>query len=205
MHMTLLEALHFCWQNSNYSIPKNNKNITVDTLLEFIASKTSTSDGALGYSSGGWSKFINKVFPDKPKNTNYYGWLLHRFNLIYCPSCSLVKPIDMFSNNSSKINTKNPVCKSCFYLSYKDIQKPINANRRAKKLNAAIGDYKKEISRIYLQCPEGYEVDHIVPLQGKYVCGLHVPWNLQYLSVESNRKKRNYHISEIEYATESKK
>lgn len=49
----------------------------------------------------------------------------------------------------------------------------------------------KAIMEIYVNRPEGHHVDHIIPLRGKKVSGLHVESNLQYLPAEINMHKHN--------------
>ena len=53
---------------------------------------------------------------------------------------------------------------------------------------------KEAIRLFYNNCPQGYEVDHIIPLQGKLVSGLHVLENLQYLPMAENRSKGNHYV-----------
>lgn len=76
------------------------------------------------------------------------------------------------------------------------------AARRASKHNATpewlTEEQKSEIEQTYWLARdlrsvtgEDYHVDHIVPLKGKDVCGLHVPWNLQVLPSDLNYLKGN--------------
>ncbi len=67
-----------------------------------------------------------------------------------------------------------------------------SAKRRAQKLNAtpSWADFNA-IREFYKYCPKGMAVDHIIPLQGKLVSGLHVDNNLQYLTSIENSSKHN--------------
>lgn len=48
-----------------------------------------------------------------------------------------------------------------------------------------------DLKAIYRNAPSGMSVDHIIPIANSLVCGLHVPWNLQYLSPVDNSRKKN--------------
>ena len=64
--------------------------------------------------------------------------------------------------------------------------------RRAIKLRAIPKWANLEkIKLIYRNCPKGYHVDHIIPLNNPIVSGFHVENNLQYLTATENVKKGN--------------
>lgn len=55
---------------------------------------------------------------------------------------------------------------------------------------------KKMIIKFYQDKPEGFHVDHIIPIHGKKVSGLHVIENLQYLPAVKNMSKGNKFVDD---------
>lgn len=60
-------------------------------------------------------------------------------------------------------------------------------------------EHVKQLKEIYNSCPDGWEVDHIVPLRGGIVSGLHVWWNLQHMPKEVNQHKSNNHWPDMPF------
>lgn len=85
----------------------------------------------------------------------------------------------------------NPAHRNALKAKYKSAKNQASPNWLNKEqLDKIISFYELAIECQSLTGDE-YQVDHIIPIRGKNVCGLHVPWNLQVLPADLNRRKSN--------------
>lgn len=65
------------------------------------------------------------------------------------------------------------------------------AREIAKLLRTPSWADKEAIEFFYTYCPKGCHVDHVIPLQGEFVSGLHIAENLQWIPAHANLSKGN--------------
>lgn len=137
-----------------------------------------------------------------------------------CKICREIKPRD----EDSYAKARGIWQVSCRVCDRKRVRRWAVDNEDRYKANAAEGcaaryaakrcrtirlsaEHRRQLRSIYAECrernrrhPRSWHVDHIVPLVGKTVSGLHVPWNLQIIPSSDNCKKSNKWNSSSEQA-----
>lgn len=130
-----------------------------------------------------------------------------------CKNCLQFKNINMFSVDPKSEDRISVTCGVCWKelkgdfkrkkfektLAKKRERRSVHEENRKERVPPWLTEaQKQEINDIYRKAREierltgvKHHVDHIVPLQGALVSGLHVPWNLQILSATENSRKSN--------------
>lgn len=102
---------------------------------------------------------------------------------------SLVKVRKWRAGNHKRIREYNRE----YHSNNPHVFRAIAAARRARKLQAQPGwSELAEIKRLFASRPEGFHIDHGIPLQHPLVCGLHVPCNLEAIPNAQNLAKSNH-------------
>lgn len=139
-----------------------------------------------------YTRYNKLLCQDKENNIHPMGYILNVLGYKFCTQCKSVKRVIKFSKNKSKTYGIHSQCKPCDYENTLRTQKHRQAKYKAAKIRRTpIWADLLKIRDIYNKCPEGYHVDHEIPLQGNLVCGLHVETNLQYLTALENMQKGN--------------
>lgn len=112
--------------------------------------------------------------------------LLSSIEYKICYHCQEIKPYSKFGFDKYTSDGRNKKCKYC-----RSFDNSALYQRRKLRIPSWHDSEKIKIAEFYDNCPEGYHVDHIIPLQGELVSGLHTLTNLQYLPASDNILKGN--------------
>lgn len=157
---------------------------------------------------------VKPLFIDKQSNEKWDNYILSKLDLRKCRKCCSIKSVLEFYENG--LRSYCTTCEKARSLVYRHSNIE-DARDRSKRhyidnkpdylaRNKAREAYKKQalpawsniraIRAFYNNCPNGFHVDHIYPLNSDWVCGLHVIENLQYLTAQENLVKGNRRITE---------
>ena len=182
-------------------------------IMAFIIFGTLTDVSSnIGSNSRQLSKVMKRLIPEA-KVLGGTTWLIYLLGLTKykkCYNCNRIKKRFNFDKSTTRQDKLDSKCKEC-YLEYRETHKPEIKTRdrnyyvehsadcksrsaeyrAAKSLRTPDWRDREKIIDIYRNCPEGSHVDHVVPLRGALVSGLHVHNNLQHLTAKENSSKGN--------------
>jgi hypothetical protein len=159
-------------------------NITAFSLFESIFERENVRAIAAYYGVGinTINRLMKTLFPDVTIKGGSRTWRYYLLDILrhkMCTDCEVIKSKEEFYIGN--VTELRSTCKSC------DVERA--AKRRAKILKATDIDSSLDIIQtIYANCPKGYHVDHIIPLDKG---GRHHQNNLCYLSATDNLHKSN--------------
>lgn len=188
---------------------------TYDEFLNVISTQGYSLAKELKVRNDYLAKFLNIFWNDRPKTGSHKicQYILSLSNNKTCSKCLCTKSLDDFGVNNTQSSGVSTWCKVCMKnknQAYRDNNKELSREQSRQNYYNHKSDYIKRnierklhttlatplwanldsIKKIYAEAGERH-VDHIIPLKGELVCGLHVENNLQYLSAEENIKKGN--------------
>ena len=140
-----------------------------------------------------------RVCKDVKPVTEYYKQARNRDGLFHeCKKCCTQRRREYYAANPEKQKIKNRIAYEKNKRYYIDKGYLYNKRRRGAMPPWLNEDHKFMLEEIYelrdLRTQATgvvHHVDHIVPLRGAEVCGLHVPWNLQVIPASANIRKGN--------------
>jgi hypothetical protein len=150
------------------------------------------------------TKELNEFPKKKQKKDGHSPW---------CKKCNASKAREWSKNNqqkrretSARFYKNNKEARDAYMVEWRKNNKPKIRALSAKKRAAILERTPKWLTEEHLeqikveyelaewcstQMNEMYHVDHIIPLRGKTVSGLHVPWNLRVIPAKDNLEKSN--------------
>lgn len=179
-----------------------NKTCTVCCLEKDLESFYKTKDGKFGRHSMCKSCLLSKNKENRDKNKARDRVKKQAYYLVNKEAIGERNRKNYLANRESRLETNRRWKK----LNYHKVISSVSL--RKEKIRIATPKWlspqqKTEIENFYwlakdlsVVSGEAYHVDHIVPLRGKDVCGLHVPWNLQVLPADINLAKSNNLLQE---------
>lgn len=179
---------------------RGKRGITAESLVASLITGGSIEEASilLGYSINPIKQAIREclhpIFQNRTSTGLSPGGILSwRKEILYdighrrCPHCLLILEVASFTKNISQADGISCWCATCCVAESKK-HKLYIVERTPIWVDMFL------IEQFYANCPSNYHVDHIIPLRGELVSGLHVIENLQYLPAAANLAKGNRYL-----------